>query len=103
MGGPADGLDSLLGTRRGINDPRELRRILEQTERDVAAAQDQARTLRDENDRLDLDKHALQQLLPLVVLREGPQDAANACYFYSRLDGLEAEFVSHHFEREARI
>jgi hypothetical protein len=43
------------------------------------------------------------QLLPLVRLRAAPEAEENACYFYNRLNGGEAEFVSHHFAREARI
>jgi hypothetical protein len=35
------------------------------------------------------------ELLPLVRMKAGPA-SANACYFYSRLDGNEARFVSYH-------
>src|SRR4029078_10064888 len=43
------------------------------------------------------------QLAPLVRLRPAPKTEENACYFYSKLKGEEAEYVSHHFERESRI
>jgi hypothetical protein len=43
------------------------------------------------------------QLVPLVRFRSAPQAEENACYFYSRIDGGKVQFVSHHFEREARI
>lgn len=43
------------------------------------------------------------QLVPLVRLRPAPSSEETACYFYSRLNGERAEYVSHHFERESRI
>jgi hypothetical protein len=43
------------------------------------------------------------KLAPLVRLRPSPSTQENACYFYSRLDGEQAEYVSHHFDRESRI
>ncbi len=46
---------------------------------------------------------AALKVAPLVRLRASPSSEENACYFYSRLDGDQAEYVSHHFESEARI
>jgi hypothetical protein len=46
---------------------------------------------------------AALKIAPLVQLRSAPSTEENACYFYSRLDGDQAEYVSHHFEKEARI
>jgi hypothetical protein len=46
---------------------------------------------------------AALRLVPFVRLRPAPSSEKNACYFYSRLDGDQAEYVSHHFESESRI
>ena len=43
------------------------------------------------------------KVAPLVRLQPAPSTETNACYFYSRLEGEQAEYVSHHFEKEARI
>jgi hypothetical protein len=43
------------------------------------------------------------RLAPLIRLQSAPRTEEIACYFYSRLDGQQAEYVSYHFEREARI
>lgn len=37
------------------------------------------------------------KLLPLVQVGPSPQSAKNACYFFSRLEGGGARFVSYHF------
>ena len=37
------------------------------------------------------------KLLPLVQVGSSPQSAKNACYFFSRLEGGGARFVSYHF------
>ena len=37
------------------------------------------------------------KLLPLIQVGPSPQSAKNACYFFSRLDGESARFVSYHF------
>ena len=43
------------------------------------------------------------KLAPLVRMGPAPSSQEDACYFYSRRKGQQTEFVSYHFEREARI
>jgi hypothetical protein len=43
------------------------------------------------------------KLLPLVQIGPSPQSARNACYFYSRLDGGGARFVSYHFSDRPEV
>lgn len=54
-------------------------------------------------DDVDEPVSAALKLVPFVRLRPAPSSEENACYFYSRLDGDQAEYVSHHFESESRI
>ena len=43
------------------------------------------------------------KLLPLVRVGSSPQSAKNACYFFSRLEGGGARFVSYHFEDKPEL
>jgi hypothetical protein len=40
--------------------------------------------------------HALE-LLPLIQIGPSPQSAKNACYFFNRIEGTNARFVSYHY------
>lgn len=43
-------------------------------------------------------------LVPLIRMMASPKTAANACYFYNRLDrGGGQRYVSYHFEQEAEV
>ncbi|WIG60215.1 MAG: hypothetical protein OJF49_002963 [Ktedonobacterales bacterium] len=44
------------------------------------------------------------RLFPLVKVMPSPKTAANACYFYNRMEGTKGlRFVSYHFEQDADI
>lgn len=43
------------------------------------------------------------KLLPLVRVGSSPQSAKNACYFFSRLEGDGARFVSYHFKDKPEL
>jgi len=38
------------------------------------------------------------KLVPFFQITDSPQSAKNACYFYNRLDGDQAKFISYHFD-----
>ena len=40
------------------------------------------------------------KLLPLLKIGPSLHSARNACYFFNRLDGIGARFVSYHFTDE---
>ena len=42
-------------------------------------------------------------LLPLVRVAASPGDAKNACYFFNRLNGPSARFVSYHYEGQPEL
>lgn len=42
-------------------------------------------------------------LLPLIRISSAPGDAKNACYFFSRLDGASARYISYHHEGKPEL